>query len=174
VRVLVVIQRLFAVERAMTQRAGHRGLDREAFVALRSRVRERHGARLVKQIFGAAQALSVERATLPKSPPGKARVDLDRQRGPLSAFLAGPRIPIHNNDQQRDLRHVAIGQDNWQILGSESGRQVACRMYSLVLSCKQARVDPHAYLEDALGRISTAKASDIATLTPWAWAAARK
>ena len=173
-RVLVVIQRLFAVERAMAQRAERRGLDREAFVALRSRVRERHGARLVKQIFEAAQALSVERATLPKSPLGKALVYLDRQRGPLSAFLTDPRIPIHNNDEERDLRQVAMGRNNWQTLGSERGGQVACRMYSLVLSCKQAGVDPQAYIEDVLGRISTTKAADIATLTPWAWAAARK
>jgi len=51
---------------------------------------------------------------------------------------------------------------------------VACRLYSLVLSCKQAGVDPQDYIEVALGRLSTTKAADIAQLTPWAWAAARK
>ena len=53
------------------------------------------------------------------------------------------------------------------------GGEVACRLYSLILSCKQAGVDPERYIEDVLGKLSTTKASDIATLTPWAWAAAR-
>jgi hypothetical protein len=84
------------------------------------------------------------------------------------------RIPIHNNDEERDLRHLKLGKKNWQILGSERGGAVACRLYSLVLSCKQAGVDPQAYIEDVLGRLSTTKASDIAQLTPWEWAAERK
>jgi hypothetical protein len=100
-------------------------------------------------------------------------VYLDRQRGPLSTFLTDPRIPIHNNDEERDLRHLAVGRNNWQIFGSERGGQVACRLYSLVLSCKQAGVDPELYIEDVLGKLSTTKAADIASLTPWAWAAAR-
>jgi transposase len=54
------------------------------------------------------------------------------------------------------------------------GGQVACRLYSLVLSCKQVGVDPDLYIADASGRLSTTKAADIASLAPWAWAAARK
>ena len=54
------------------------------------------------------------------------------------------------------------------------GGHVACRLYSLILSCKQGGVDPEAYIEDVLGRLSTTKASNIAELTPWAWAATRR
>jgi transposase len=171
--VLAPIQRLFAVERAATLRAEQKKMDREAFVELRSRVRARRSARLVEIIFARAQELSLQRSTLPKSQLGKALVYLDRQRGPLSIFLAEPRIPIHNNDEERDLRHLAIGRNNWQIFASERGGQVACRLYSLVLSCKQAGVDPEKYIEDVLGRLSTTKSSNVASLTPWAWAAAR-
>lgn len=49
---------------------------------------------------------------------------------------------------------------------------MASRIYSLMLSCKEAGVDPESYLEDVLGRVSTTSAKDIAELTPWAWAAA--
>ncbi len=42
-----------------------------------------------------------------------------------------------------------------------------------MLSCKQAGVDPEAYLEDLLMKVATTAASQIASLTPWAWAAAR-
>lgn len=171
--VLAPIQRLFAVERAITGRAERQNLDREAFIELRRRVRQQRSAKLVEEIFARADKLSEQRSTLPKSQLGKALVYLERQRGPLSTFLADPHIPIHNNDEERDLRHLAVGRKNWLVFASERGGQVACRLYSLILSCKQAGVDPEAYIEDILGRLSTTKATDIASLTPWAWAAAR-
>jgi hypothetical protein len=37
---------------------------------------------------------------------------------------------------------------------------------------ESAGLDPELCIEGALGRLSTTKAADIATLTPWAWAAA--
>jgi transposase len=172
--VLVPIQRLFAIERALTNRAKARGMQREAFVELRARVRQRRSKRLVALIIERADELSRLRATVPESKLGKAVTYVLRQQRPLSTFLDDARIPIHNNDEERDLRHLKLGKKNWQILGSERGGDVACRLYSLVLSCKQAGVDPTAYIEDVLGRLSTTKASDIAQLTPWAWAAARK
>ena len=75
---------------------------------------------------------------------------------------------------ERDLRHVAIGRKNWLIFANERGGAVASRIYSLMLSCKEAEVDPESYLEDVLGRVSTTSDKDIAELTPWAWAAARR
>lgn len=171
--VLVPIQRLFAVERALTARAERRSMDRAAFVELRRRVREQRSAKILASIHARADELSLQRSTLPKSQLGKALGYLDRQRGPLSTFLANAQIPIHNNDEERDLRHLAVGRKNWLIFASERGGRVACRLYSLILSCKQAGVDPELYIEDALGRLSTTKAADIASLTPWAWAAAR-
>ena len=171
--VLAPIQRLFALERAIGQRAERRGLDHDAVVGLRRRVREQRSAKLVEQIFARADELWQQRSTLPKSQLGKAIVYLQRQSRPLSTFLADPRIPIHNNDEERDLRHLAVGRKNWLVFASDRGGDVGCRLYSLVLSCKQAGVDPGAYIEDVLGRLSTTSASDIASLTPWAWAAAR-
>jgi transposase len=171
---LAPIQRLFAVERALVGRAERRVLEREAFVELRRRVRQRRSRKLVALIVERADELSRLRSTLPESKLGKAVKYVLNQRAPLSTFLDDARIPIHNNDEERDLRHLALGRKNWLVFGSERGGDVACRLYSLVLSCKQAGVDPTVYIEDVLGRISTTKASDIARLTPWAWAAARK
>jgi hypothetical protein len=173
VHVLAPIQRLFAIERALVNRAKARELGRDAFVELRARVRQRWSKRLVALIIERADELSRLRSTLPKSPLGKATTYVLRQQQPLSAFLDDARIPIHNNDEERDLRHLKLGTKNWQILGSERGGEVACRLYSLMLSCKQAGVDPQAYIEDVLGRLSTTKAADVAQLTPCAWAATR-
>lgn len=159
--VLVPIQRLFRVERAIAERAEREHLDEDALVALRKRVRARRSTRIVEEIWARANDLSLERATLPKSQLGKALVYLDRQREPLATFLDDPRIPIHNNDEERDLRHLAVGRKNWQIFGSQRGGEVACRLYSLILSCKQAGVDAEVYVEDALGRLSTTRATDV-------------
>ncbi|MCP3917201.1 MAG: transposase domain-containing protein [bacterium] len=40
-----------------------------------------------------------------------------------------------------------------------------------MLSCKQCGADPEAYLEDVLMKVATTPASEIASLTPWAWQA---
>lgn len=172
-RVLVHVQRLFALERAITQRAQRLEMDFDGLVELRRRVRSRSAGRLLERIHNEAEALSRARSTLPKSKLGKALAYLDGQREPLSVFAADPRLPIHNNDSERDLRHVAVGRKNWLIFASPRGGEVACRLYSLVLSCKQSGVDPEAYIEDVLGAVSTTPASRIAELTPWAWAARR-
>ncbi|HKX45878.1 MAG TPA: transposase [Planctomycetota bacterium] len=105
---------------------------------------------------------------------GKALGYLRAQRKPLSAFRADARLPIHNNDAERDRRHVVVGSKNWMIFASPKGGELACRLYSLVLSCKQSDVDPEAYIEDLLARVDTTPASQIATLTPWAWAEAHR
>lgn len=43
---------------------------------------------------------------------------------------------------------------------------MVCRLYSLVLFCRQANVDPQAYLKDALAKVATTPAREIAFL--WA------
>lgn len=170
---LAPMQRLFAVERAVLLRAQSRHLDRDQLVDLRRVVRERRSRVIVNAIYARADELSQRRSTLPKSNLGKALTYLERQRQPLSVFITDARIPIHNNDEERDLRHLALGRKNWLVFGSQRGGDVACRLYSLILSCKQAGIDPETYLEDVVGRLSTTKDSEIASLTPWAWAAAR-
>jgi transposase len=63
------------------------------------------------------------------------------------------------------------GRKNWLVFGSTRGGEVACRLYSLMLSCRQNGVDPEAYLADVLMAVATTPASEIANLTPWAWGA---
>ncbi|HEX5065189.1 MAG TPA: IS66 family transposase [Myxococcota bacterium] len=172
-RLLVPIQRLFALERAVARRAERDGSGFDGLVELRRKVRERHARRLVEAVHAQADLLRRERSTLPKSKLGRALTFLENQREGLALFLDDPRVPIHNNDSERDLRHVAVGRKNWLVFASPRGGDVACRLYSLVLSCKQSGIDPEAYVEDLLGLVSTTPASRIAELTPWAWAERR-
>ena len=168
-QVLVHVQQLFRVERAMKERVKRRQQKTEHLVALRRDVRSRLGRRIVERIYAAADEVLAQRGTLPKSKLGKALRYLFNQRGPLEVFLADPRIEIHNNDAERDLRHVIVGRNNWMVFASPRGGEVASRLYSLVLSCKHAGIDPETYLEDVL--VGVSEVTDVARLTPWAWAA---
>jgi hypothetical protein len=72
--------------------------------------------------------------------------------------LAGPSA----RGARRPHRGAGWTRRNWQILGSERGGEVACRLYLRILSYNKAGVDPQAYNEGVLARLSTTKAVDIA------------
>ena len=171
--VLDLVQQLFAVERPINERVQSGELDREQQLEARRVAREKYSAGILDAIYVEVERLWDLRSTLPKSKLGKALGYLQSQRRPLEVFLGDARLPIHNNDSERDLRHLAVGRNNWLLFGSQRGGEVACRLFSLMLSCKQCGANPEAYLEDVLMKVATVPASEIATLTPWAWNAAR-
>ncbi len=164
---LIPIERLFWIERAVAKRAKHVGLDREGHIALRQQVRDRLSRQLLKDLYEVVYALDEDPSVVQGSKLYAAVRYAINQRRPLTALLRHPEIPIHNNDTERDLRHVVTGRKNWLIFGSQRGGEVAGRLYSLVISCKLAGIDPMAYLEDALSLISTV--TDVSHLTPWGW-----
>ncbi|MEM7205675.1 MAG: transposase [Planctomycetota bacterium] len=53
---------------------------------------------------------------------------LCNQAKALAASLNDARLPIHNNDAERDLRHVAMGRRNWLVFASDRGGAVASRL----------------------------------------------
>jgi transposase len=170
--VLVHVQRLFWLERAMKRRVASREQKTADLIELRRRVRATRSQVVLDRIYRAAVAVDSKPSTMPKSKLGKSLGYLFNQKEPLSVFLEDPRIEIHNNDSERDLRHVVLGRNNWLAFASPRGGEVASGLYSLILSCKHAGADPEAYLEDVLVRVSTTPAKEIASLTPWAWAQA--
>ena len=170
---LLPIQRLFWIERAIQERAKRDELDMEAFHALRADVRDRLSRRVLRNFYDIVLRLDADPKVTAGSNLQKAVGYALNQREPLTALLRHPEIPIHNNDTERDLRHVVVGRKNYQFFGSQKGGEVGARIYSLVMSCKLIDVDPAEYLEDVLSLISTVQAKDIALLTPWGWKAAR-
>ncbi len=167
------IQRLFWIERAITARAAAKELNLADLAELRLEVRGRLSRRMLKETYEVIFALDEDPKVTSGSQLGKAVKYAINQRGPLTALLRHGEIPIHNNDTERDLRHVVTGRKNWLIFGSQRGGEVAGRLYSLVMSSKLAGINVSDYLEDALSLISTTPASEIAMLTPWGWKAAQ-
>jgi hypothetical protein len=80
-------------------------------------------------------------------------------------------VEIDNNGAERGMRPVCLGRKNWLHIGSkEAGPKVAAIM-SVVETCKRRKIDLRKYLEDVLPRIADWPASQVAKLTPMAWAA---
>jgi hypothetical protein len=48
------------------------------------------------------------------------------------------------------LRAIALGRNNWGVIGSEAGGQTAAVLYTVVGTCKHLGIDPFAYLREAL------------------------
>lgn len=171
---LLLMGRLFALERAIKGRAERQEMTHEELLELRRQVRNRSSGRLVERIHEAAARLVEKRSILPKSKLGKGLTYLANQREALRVFLDDPRVPVHNNDEERDLRHIVTGRKNWLVFASQRGGEVACRLYSLILSCIQCGANPEAYIEDVLMAVATTPMSQIASLTPWAWVEAQQ
>lgn len=108
---------------------------------------------------------------LPKSPLGDALRYLGNQWEALQRFVEDGRVAIDNNRAENQLRIIALGRKNWLFAGSLAGAKRAALLYSLVQSCRLAEVSPFEYLKDVLIRIATHPQSQIAQLTPRAWAA---
>lgn len=106
---------------------------------------------------------------LPKSPMGKAITYALNQWDALNRYTTDPILEIDNNLSERTLRMVVIGRKNYMFAGSEAGAERAAIIYSLVGSCKLNDIDPFAYFNDVLRRVSTHPADMIDELLPGKW-----
>jgi transposase len=68
----------------------------------------------------------------------------------LERYLEQGYLAVDNNLSERTLRAIALGRNNWVVLGSEAGGKTAAVLYTVVLTCKHLGVDPLAYLREAL------------------------
>jgi transposase len=87
---------------------------------------------------------------LPKSALGQAIGYALNNWEALGRYLEQGYLAIDNNLSERTLRAIALGRNNWVVLGSEAGGQTAAVLYTVVLSCKHLGIDPFAYLREAL------------------------
>jgi transposase len=87
---------------------------------------------------------------LPKSALGQAIGYALNNWEALRRYLEQGYLAIDNNLSERTLRAIALGRNNWGVLGSEAGGQTAAVLYTLVGTCKHLGIDPFAYLREAL------------------------
>lgn len=108
----------------------------------------------------------------PKTPLGRAITYMLNQWQTLQVYLTDGRIPIDNNQVERQIRRIAVGRKNYLFAGSDEGARRAAILYSVLGTCSLVEADPFAYMRDVLERISRGwPASRIGELLPEAWVA---
>jgi transposase len=68
----------------------------------------------------------------------------------LCRYVEEGYLAIDNNLSERTLRAIALGRNNWGVLGSETGGETAAVLDTMVGTCKHLGIDPFAYLKEAL------------------------
>jgi len=150
------IKRLYAVE-AEAQAAG---LDADARLALR----QRKSRPIVASLLARGRRLRNKYSDAGKL--AEAIRYMLNQRKPLRRFLEHGLVPLDNNACERSIRPIAVGRRNWLFAGSVKGGEAAATFYTLVESCRLAKVDVERYLADVLVRGATHPASRINDLLP--------
>jgi transposase len=93
---------------------------------------------------------AMQNEALPKSALGVAIGYLSNNWESLLRYRDAGYLGIDNNLSERTLRAVAVGRNNWGVLGSEVGGQTSAVLYSVVGTCKHLAIDPFAYLRESL------------------------
>jgi transposase len=154
---------LFAVDREA----------REAKVSLETRAewRRERSAAIVAGIKVRLESKPGD--VLPQSRAGKGvRYGLGQWKR-LVQFLEYPEIELSNNLAENSMRPAVLGRKNWIHVGSvEAGPKVAA-ILSVMESCRRMGVPVREYLGDVLPGLGDRKVSEVAELTPSAWARRR-
>jgi transposase len=87
---------------------------------------------------------------LPKSALGQAVGYARNNWQALERYLEQGYLSIDNNLSERTLRAIALGRNNWGVIGSVAGGKTAAVLYTLVGTCKHLGIDPFVYLREAL------------------------
>jgi transposase len=92
----------------------------------------------------------------------------------LCRYVGHGQVEIDNNLIENAIRPTAIGKKNFLFIGHPDAGWRSAVIYSVLGSCRRYGIDPHEYLRDVLRRLPAMKMSEIAQVTPAAWARARR
>lgn len=164
--ILRQIQHLYRIESALR--------EKKSGPRLREALRSHQSRPIAERIKKALVVLKASRRHLPQSLLGQAIDYALGQWSALEVFLRDGRVEIDNNLVENAIRPTAIGKKNWLFMGEAGAGQRGAIIYTLIESCRRRAIDPYAYLKDVLTRLPTLKNTQIAEITPAAWAKATK
>lgn len=143
-RALEFFQLAYAIEKVADER--HLTLDG------RLALRQQRTKPLMDKLYRWAEVTA--KRYPPQSALHKAIAYLINHREALTRFLDDPRLPLDNNEVERQIRIVALDRRNSLFAGSHDGARRAAVMYSIICTCLLAGVDPQVYIADVLVRIA--------------------
>lgn len=153
------IQKLYALERKIKQNQANRKLI--------ERYRRRYATPILKAMYNWMQEQYPK--VLPKSAIAKAIAYSLKLWNGLCAYTGNGNYLIDNNPIENTIRPLALGRKNYLFAGSHKAAQKAAMMYSFFATCKINNVEPYAWLNDVLNRISEHKANKLEELLPQNW-----
>jgi len=116
----------------------------------------------------------VRRRVLPQSLLGQA-IDYALGRWEtLTRYVDDGRLEIDNNLCENAIRPTAVGKKNFLFIGHPEAGQRSAVIYSVLGSCRRHGINPAEYLHDVFERLPKAKTSEVKSLTPAAWAKAKR
>jgi transposase len=158
------IGKLYAVEKALR--------EQKAGPQLRAAVRAWQSRPILERLHRAMTG--VRRRVLPKSLLGQA-IDYTLARWEtLTRYVDDGRLEIDNNLCENAIRPTAVGKKNFLFIGHPEAGQRSAVIYSVLGRCRRHGINPDEYLRDIFERLPKAKTSDLKSLTPAAWAKARR
>jgi transposase len=163
VKMVTRMDALFLVDRG----AREQGLS----AAERHDFRQQHAMEWVNEIHRECRALS--KAVLPKSALGQAATYTLNMWPKLRRCFDYGHVELSNNLAENSMRPVALGRKNWLHVGSAKAGPKVAAILSVVESCKRLRIPVKAYLLDVLPGMANRTTSEVLSLTPARWAAAR-
>ena len=87
----------------------------------------------------------------------------------MRTYTTDGRIPIDNNDLERQWRQPSLNRKNSLFVGSDRGGTWAATMFSICQSCRLVGLDPYRYLVAVFAELHTGR-KDYTNLRPKAWA----
>jgi transposase len=166
-----LIRKLYAIERKLPEQL----LPSDSPVARQQRLRREEDRREMRQRNAQPVLDELKKwldeqkpRSLPKSPLGVAIGYALNNWEALKRYLAQGYLAIDNNLSERTLRTIALGRNNWGVIGSESGGETAAVLFSVVGTCKHLGMDPFAYLKETLpGLFALGEKPSVEQLVDW-------
>lgn len=137
----------------------------------RAALRLEHARPWVAEIH--SECVKLRSQLLPKSALGEAVSYTLNMWAKLRRCLDHAEVELSNNVAENSMRPIALGRKNWLHVGSaKSGPKVAA-ILSVVESCRRLGAPVKEYLLAVLPGMNQRKVSEVASLTPARWKAAR-
>jgi transposase len=134
-------------------------------------LRHEHAASWAAEIHD--ECISLRNTVLPKSALGQAVTYTLNMWPKLRRCFDYAEVELSNNLAENSMRPVALGRKNWLHVGSaQSGPKVAA-ILSVIESCRRLGVPVREYLLAVLAGMARRKLSEVVSLTPARWSAAR-
>lgn len=154
---IALIGELFAIERKLKAESPKK----------RKKLRLEKSSPVLEKFFAWCEQHAL--TALDESPLAKAIGYALNQKAALMRFLEDGRLPIHNNDSERQLRREAVGRKNWLFVGNDEAAEVNTTFVSLIASCQMHGLEPWSYLRDLFCLLPMWPRSRILELAPAHW-----